>query len=35
MDHIYFNTLSIRFHINYIKEAYKNKEFLKISSKSL
>ena len=29
MDHIYFNTLNTYFHINYIKEAYKNKKFLK------
>ena len=26
MDHPYFNTLNTCFHINYIKEAYKNKK---------
>jgi len=29
IDHTYFNILNIYFHINYIKEAYKNKKFLK------
>jgi len=29
MDHTYFNTLNTFFHINYIKEANENKNFLK------
>ena len=30
MDHTYFNTLNTCFNINYMKEAYKNKNFLKL-----
>ena len=32
MDHTYFNTLNTCFHINYIKEAYKNIKHLKLYS---
>jgi len=32
MDHTYFNTLNPCFNINYIREAYKNKNFLKLYS---